>query len=232
MEKSIFGCLVPLMFSLSCISTNVEAQERLDRDSTDEQNAVLEKVEDLIEKEIKKNIRNKVTKELVEKFGSETLKKFASRIPGIKSKIGINPSMWFVQILLTPNELADATMSFEALAEIAIEGELSEACENGKGSVDGRGVHFLDFDGDTHIDMLLSHDAISCTGPMKQSLFCGAQVCLNKLFLQRADRLTVGGEFTGIIKNISSDFPPIISAYQHGGRAVQFQWDGQALAAQ
>jgi len=56
---------------------------------------------------------------------------------------------------------------------------LPSACDGGRGSIDPAGVIERDLDGDGRDDLIIAHEAISCTsgGQFGRSMFCGMQVC-------------------------------------------------------
>ncbi|MEC5323942.1 hypothetical protein [Aurantimonas sp. A3-2-R12] len=80
-----------------------------------------------------------------------------------------------VVLLLALMTSADARSK---AAAYLVEEQIARACEDGRGSIDPAGVIERDLDGDGRDDLIIAHEAISCTsgGQFGRSMFCGMQV--------------------------------------------------------
>ena len=90
-------------------------------------------------------------------------------------------------------------------------------CDGHPGSFGGSGVYEVDLDGDGHDDLVLSHQGLSCEGPMPSSLFCGAQVCSILVYYREGGLLRLRDEFLGRIVGFQPGNRPEFKIMNHGG---------------
>jgi hypothetical protein len=111
-----------------------------------------------------------------------------------------------------------------------IKKEIKIACDSGRGKIDPRGVIIRDLNNDGQADAIIGHDAVSCSGSMSRSMFCGAQVCSTKIYLGENGKFFESTDMLGILESVSSGNPPTLNFYTHGGSKVKIRWNGARFA--
>ncbi|MEF2547719.1 hypothetical protein VQ045_11165 [Aurantimonas sp. E1-2-R+4] len=84
-------------------------------------------------------------------------------------------------------------------AAFLVKEQIASACEGGRGSIDPADVIERDLDGDGRDDLIIAHDAVTCTsgGQFGRSAFCGMQVCSVNFYLRRGPLLQISHEMLG-----------------------------------
>ena len=94
-------------------------------------------------------------------------------------------------MILTPA----AALPFSKATQYLIKQEIQNGCQDGKGTIAEQGVIERDLNGDGGLDLILSHEAISCAGTSFRSLLCGMQVCTIQFYVRQDGLLQLVEEF-------------------------------------
>ncbi len=114
-------------------------------------------------------------------------------------------------------------------AAYLVEEQIARACEDGRGSIDPAGVIERDLDGDGRDDLIIAHEAISCTsgGQFGRSAFWGMQVCSVMFHLRREPLMQLTHEMLGGGVTVGGGRVPAVSMNAHDGNRGSVQWNGR-----
>ena len=95
-------------------------------------------------------------------------------------------------------------------------------CENSKGRFDHTGVYEVDLNGDNKLDLVLSHQGLSCQGEMAMSSFCGAQFCTILVYYREGKLLKKRDEFLGYILSFRGSPEPVFDIAEINGTVTHW----------
>ena len=131
-------------------------------------------------------------------------------------------------VLLAATASADAR---SRAADYLVAEQIAAACNGGRGTIDASGVIERDLTGDGAADLIIAHEAITCTGGghTGSSLFCGMQVCSVYFYVRRGALLEPVLEMLGGGVAAGPGDVPSISMHGHGGGKGSVRWNGQTF---
>nr|WP_321526494.1 hypothetical protein [uncultured Cohaesibacter sp.] len=104
-----------------------------------------------------------------------------------------------------------------------IKQQIKEGCDGGSGTFDFKGVYEVDLDGDGHLDLVLSHQGLSCDREMPMSSLCGAQFCSILIYYREGRLLKKRDEILGYILSYSRKPEPLFDIAQMDGSVSQWR---------
>lgn len=111
--------------------------------------------------------------------------------------------------------------------QTAMDEQISEACMDGSGQFETRGITVQDITGDGLDDLILDHGFLNCQG-MKMT--CGMQACSVVFYIQEGGRMIKRGETLSMGVSVGAGNPPILNLTAHGGSPFALQWNGREFA--
>lgn len=121
-----------------------------------------------------------------------------------------------------------ATAQSKAAAYL-VKQEIAEGCESHQGTVDASGAIERDLDGDGLPDLVISHDAIHCSGQSTRSFNCGMRVCSVNFYMRRGPLLQKVHEMLGADVSVGDGRLPKVYMSAHGGRRGFVRWNGHGF---
>ena len=153
------------------------------------------------------------------------------------------PNVWLSgQIFELERALADLRRLAEL--DLSLEDESSDGQQaqivrdligsecGGAGEINPQAVFSVDLTIDGFEDLVVDASGITC-GPGSdffQPMTCGAQVCNSYFYVNRNSEYALVQEVSGIIEEITSNVPPNVVLYLHGGERLRVSWNGQQFS--
>ena len=116
-------------------------------------------------------------------------------------------------------------------ADYLVAEQIAAACNGGSGTIEPVGVIERDLTGDGAADLIIAHEAITCTGGghTGRSLYCGMQVCSVHFFVRRGALLEPVLEMFGGGVAAGPGDVPVITMHGHGGGQGSVRWNGRTF---
>lgn len=116
-------------------------------------------------------------------------------------------------------------------ADYLVAEQIAAACNGGRGTIEPAGVIERDLTGDGAADLIIAHEAITCTGGghTGRSLYCGMQVCSVHFYVRRGALLEPVLEMLGGGVVAGPGDVPAISMHGHGGGEGSVRWNGRTF---
>ena len=111
-------------------------------------------------------------------------------------------------------------------AEFLVREQISQACEGSPGQIDPIAVVERDLTGDGRIDLIISHDGITCSNGSRSS-FCGTQLCPVNFYVRRGGLLKREHKMLGAKVTVGDGDIPEIQMTAVDGKPGTVKWNGQ-----
>jgi len=123
--------------------------------------------------------------------------------------------------------LPSPTAARSKAAEFLVAEQIVDACNGKPGTIDPRAVIERDLTGDGKVDLIVSHDGITC-GRNGRSGLCGVQVCSVMIYVRHGPLLKLAvGDLLGMKLTVDDGKVPTIRLYAHGGTQRSMKWNGR-----
>jgi len=117
-------------------------------------------------------------------------------------------------------------------ADYLVAEQIAAACDGGAGKMDPSGVIERDVTGDGRLDLILNHRGIWCDRAgegIRQSGFCGAQLCSVLIYVREGQLLRLKKEVLSGGLGLGAGSRPEIHLFGHGGKPSTLRWDGNGF---
>jgi len=225
-KSAISACVAFLATANVCFAQEAEKQDTFSQ-----------AVDDHIEGEIKDKIRENLTKRLLDMIGDQSLSDLAKKIPGVLAKRNtyaiLADGIRMATTIAPVGEGSDIVSPIEpsSLRQILVDNIITEEC-GGRGKIDPRAVHVSDLTIDGFEDFIVDISGISCDPSASEfrPVNCGAQVCLSYFYVFENTTFKRVWEQLAYVEEITSNVPPNVVLYLHGGERVRVSWNGETFS--
>ncbi|MBZ8133336.1 hypothetical protein [Afifella sp. IM 167] len=117
-------------------------------------------------------------------------------------------------------------------ADYLIAEQIAAACDGAAGRMDPSGVIERDITGDGKLDLILNHRGIACDREgegIRQSGFCGAQLCSVLIYVRRGALLKLEEEILSGGLALGAGSRPEIHLFGQGGKPLTLRWNGNGF---